>query len=688
MCKRFGEKILTAIYILKRSMKSINKVLFILSGLLIYSGACLDAQVLRNAGNMHVGGTGTSLYIAGSMRMTGSGQIANEGKTVLIGNLINDVTANAMFTPNSAGTFEFRGSTAQTITGTANKKASYIDFPNTVIINNQSADAANTTVTVAHDKGIQIKNLTFTRGRLVLASNSSVLDTKRIADVAHLYAENGGNIVYRHGETNAVNEGVIQVNLSLGDNWEHGRIVGFSSPFKTLYADYFLFNFLGKPDTTDRLSRSGDVWIKDPKTELPAGRGYFLGQGLVPLTNTAYYLQMLNPAYSTAQLSAVAKNFVFARKFAPASLTSFVNAAYGAAAYSGEELNSSDVSVTITPGYNFLGNPFLAPIRVNDLFDTPIPSEWGITSGIDPYVWVLSSGTGEYLPDKTFSFGINYLVAQSTGATTIDTIAPMQMFVINKDTPGTAPFTIPQAKRTYGSTHFLRSETPTPVVDELLIETLEKQTGNFDRLCIVFRRDATLAATDMYDAPKLFNRTGGVNQAYTRSSDNKSLTTNVIPPSTDKIVMYFEPSLKSQVVTLKASRLNSITSVPNVVLEDRVTGKAIDLKRVPNYDFQSSSSDRADRFVLHFGSNAPVGVDDIRLSTFNVSYESGGIEVYGIEDRWMGRAVFVYDMLGQLVANSSVTQAPFMRIEKNLSKGIYLFKIAGENTLASRFLVK
>ncbi|MDR1258220.1 MAG: T9SS type A sorting domain-containing protein [Tannerellaceae bacterium] len=672
-----------------------NKVLFILSGLFICSVACLDAQVIRNAGKLHIGGnpsTTTALYIDGGIRMTGSGDIAHEGKTVLIGDFINDVTANTVFSTRN-GTFEFRGRDAQKIHGSANKTTNYITFPNRVIVNNQHSDYRNTTVTVDYAMGITVRDLTFTRGRMVLDSRSSTLGGQRITDIAHLNAEQGGAIAYKHNQTNATDEGIVQVNLSLGDNWNQnpGRIVGFSSPFKKLYADYFLFNFLAEPDTIPGFgSRSGDLWIKDPKTELPAGRGYFMGQGLVPW-NDSYYQETLSPAYYSAQRNdAVKDTFVFARRFAPASLSSFVNAAYGANAYIGEELNTSDVSVSIAKGLNFLGNPFLAPIKVSDLFASTIPSGWGITAAdIEPRAWTLSTGYAGYLPDRTFYFGFNYLVAQQVGATAGDTIAPMQMFVISKTSNGNANFIIPQSKRIHANAHFLRSETaPEPVVDELLIETRDGLTGDFDRLCIVFRYDASLAATDRYDAPKLFNRTGGVNQAYTRSSDNKSLTTNVIPPSEDKLVMYFEPSRQPQEVTLRASRLNSITAVPNVVMEDRQTGFIADLKQMPVYRFQSSPSDRTDRFVLYFGLNAPTGLDRVNPQAFHVNYESDGIGIYGIDDRWMGHSVLVYDMLGQLVARHTITQAPFMRIEESLSRGIYLLKIAGVNTAASKFLVK
>jgi hypothetical protein len=667
-----------------------KKYLFILSGLFVCSGMTLNAQVLYNKGKLYVGVSSTAaLYVKGSMRMTESGYIAHEGKTVLTGDFINDVTANNVFSTRN-GTFEFKGDGPQLIAGAADKTTHYITFPNTVIVNNQDGDYQHTTVTIDPDMGVTLKNLTFTRGRLVVDSRSSLQGTRRITNIAHLHAEAGGVIIYKHGQNDRVNEGIVQVNLSLGNNWESGRMVGFSSPFENIYADYFFFNFLARPDTTGLYARSNDFWIKDPTRAVPAGLGYFLGQGLVDW-NDNYYLETLNPSYASANRNDAVKDvFVFARRFAPTSFTTFVAGKYGnTAPFQGEKLNTSNVSVTLNPGYNFLGNPFLTPLSLKELFGSPSAAVWGnaVTAGIENKVYQLVSGTAAYLPNREFTFGITYQIAQEVGSTVSDTIAPMQMFVVNKTSSGSHNFIIPESRRVHGAIPFLRSEA-NPVTDELLIETEDVQTGNFDRLCIVFRKDASLAANDKYDALKLFNRTGGVNQIYTRSSDNKSLITNTIPSNTEQIVMYFEPSIQPQEVTLRADRLQSISSVPYVVLEDRQTGAATDLRQSPTYRFQSSPYDRADRFVLHFATKGPVATGNIYAPIFYATYEAGGIGVYGLKDRWIGREALAYDMLGQLIGRSIITQAPFMRIEKSLSKGIYMLKITGENTVTTKFLVK
>ncbi|MDR1918896.1 MAG: hypothetical protein LBQ65_04525, partial [Tannerellaceae bacterium] len=474
----------------------------IISGLLLLAGSLsLNAQVLYNNGKIHVGGTTTTnaLYIGGSMHVVGAGSITQTGKTVLTGDFVNDVTSGNVFGATRTGTFEFRGSDVQEIRGTANKATGFIAFPDNLIINNSHTSHLNTIVKITPTMSATIKNLSFTRGRLVLDSNSGTNGGQRVSVIAHLLAETGGAITYKHEQASKVNEGVVQVNLNLGDNWSTGRMAGFSPPFKHMYADYFFFNFLSRPTGSGFFSGSKDVWIHEPKTKLPAGTGYVLGQGLVPW-DSSYYIETLNPSYSTAVRSEAAQtDYAFARTLVPTSLSSFVNAAF-TDEYTGEELNTGNVAVTLSNlDYNYLGNPYTVPLDLTELVDdqavpTLSTATWGAAaSTLARRFYVLSAGTGTYLPNKEFAFTVSYLTAQRVGGTMTAPyhIAPMQMFAVQTTSSAQPSFTIPATKRTHGVAQFLRSDS-NPVIDELLIETQDGQTGGFDRLCIVFRNNATL----------------------------------------------------------------------------------------------------------------------------------------------------------------------------------------------------
>ena len=664
----------------------------------LFSVSVTEAQVYH-AGKITVGtpavADGASWRVEGDLKMVQASEIkhaATTGKTVLGGSLINNVTAGHVFSQRN-GTFEFRGTKVQRIGGTADKTANYIEFPADVIVNNSNTAHSNdSAVVILHpDMGATVKNLTLIKGRLVIDSKVNGEKT----DIAHLLVEAGGAVNYTRYNAPATrhNDGIIQVNLAMGSNATQGRLAGFSSPFETLYADYFFFNFLSIPTQSTFFSGNKDIWNLNPKLEMTAGRGYVLGQGIVPHTDAAYYSSHKNSAYSTANFADVAKErFSFARLFAPASLTSFVNgdaAITAAKKFTGERINTSTVNVPIQEGFNYLGNPFTAPLDLTT-FVNMNTSDWGTftTYEMEPAFYILTPGsTGQYLGNEVFSFTSSYLVGQKVGST-VDSkvLAPMQMFAVKKRTSGTNTFKINAGARTHGQVSFLRSDEET-VENELLIETKDKDTGGFDRLCVVFRKEASLKAEDLYDAEKLFNTTGGVNQIYTLSEDNVKLTTNTVPNTTPRLTMYFEPSSKMQEVTLNADRTNSLRAISQVVLEDRKTGVKTDLIANPAYTFISSPSDNVDRFILHFTHN-PMGMETLQGdATPYAYYNSNTVYVNRLRNADIGQQMKLYSMQGQLLHSQKVTKTDPCRVYKPLGTGIYIVKVEG-NPHVMKLIVK
>ncbi len=626
--------------------------------------------------------TNTTLYVKGDIVVGGNNcAIRQEGKTVLTGDFVNNVSgANKHVFTDRSGVLEFRGTTAaQHIRGSADKATNYINFPNTVIVSNTNTNYSNDSAVVVLSPlmGATIKNMDLQKGRFVL--DSKVSGDK--ADIAHLLVETGGTINYNSAATPKHAAGIIQVNLAMGNNADAGHMVGFSSPFQTMYADYFFFNFMAEPKSDMFFNGENDPWNLDPTLTLQPGRGYVIGQGIVrheaPHNQPGgYYDISLNPTYSTADYTKVAKErFSFARPFMPSSFSTWNPATE-------ERLNITDVSVSLTEGFNYLGNPFTVPLDMTSFLNSNL-TDWGIsaTDIEQPTIYILRPRSkGSY--NGLFSFDTGYQVMQLVGSTTDPKaeeqaiIAPMQMFVI-KGTPSAAgkDFSIKASKRTHGKTQFLRSEANAPI-DELLIETKDVLTEGYDRLCVVFRNTATLRSNDMYDAEKLFNKTKGVNQIYTRSSENVDLTTNVIPATTERLQMYFEPSSIEQQVNLTASRIESLQSVKSVILEDTKTGGMIDLLLKPTYLFTSSPTDDTKRFILHFNT-MPTSVEDIQSnSILCASYTNGVIDLRGLRQEDIGKDVLVYTVQGQLVAKQKTSDV-VCSIYKSLPSGIYILKVEG-----------
>ncbi|MDR1402072.1 MAG: hypothetical protein LBJ60_00025 [Tannerellaceae bacterium] len=647
---------------------------------LLFHASLLQAQVMYNAGKMYVGGTasenGTSaLYIQGDLKVGKDSQIAHKGKTVLTGDFINDVNTGNVFS-SCDGIFEFKGNASQQIKGTADRSSHYIKFPDQVIINMLTDDYAKSTVVIDTCMGISIKNLKFKKGRMVVDSKAVPGSGSR-TQAAHLWVDPSGTIEYRHSEEAASAEhGFVQVNLDLGNNHTRGGLAGFASPYKKLYADYFFYNFLSAPKTSKLLEGARDgLWIRNPLTALNPGVGYILGQALVPYANTTYYNSALDPQWKGAKFEDVIKEkYQFGRMLAPASFTQFNK---NADRYTGEELNVSDVIVPLTADYNYLGNPFTVPLDLSSYLANPQASDFGTFSAgeMENKVYLLSEGSRSTYTGGKFSFTASFQHMSEVGGTYEGSplIAPMQMFVVKKETDTSANFKIPLSKRSHGATSMLRSAQQ-EAVDELLIETRDNITGGYDRLCVVFRNDATLKADHLYDAEKLFNKTGGVNQIYTSSSNNKKLITNVVKPDTKQLTMYLVPSDQQQEITLKAKRINSLESITSVILEDHKTGKLTDLMRT-SYTFLSSPSDKTDRFTLHFNSSL-VSIDDMKTTPLSAYYSFGQVIVQGLTDHTLYKEAMIYNMQGQLLHKQTVTAIDPLLIRKTLDEGVYLISVA------------
>jgi hypothetical protein len=657
----------------------------------------MQAQVLYNTGEMYVGAATktdeATLYIQGAIKVGGEkSNIKHEGKTVLTGDFINDVTVGHVFSSRN-GIFEFRGNDSQQIRGAADKSKNYIEFPNQVIINMTTTDFTKSTVVIDGNMGISINNLAFTNGRMVVDSKA-VTNTKK-TQVAHLLVE--GTIDYsKHKAAATSDNGFVQVNLDLEDNYT-GGLLGFTSPYKELYADYFFFNFLSIPGTSRLFNGDrNDLWVRNPLTKLTAGVGYVLGQELVsPTTYPSYYKDNLDPQWGgpTGALysDVIKKKYIFGYQLAPKSFTQFNK---NADRYKGEILNLSDVTVPITKGFNYLGNPFTVPLNLSSYIENPTQAkDFGnfVTDEMESAVYLLPEGSagtyGSVNGIMTFTFSGSFQNISKVGGTYDGSllIAPMQMFVVQKKTDTPNSFTMPLKQRTHGAAPFLRSASP-EVVDELLIETRDVITGGYDRLCVVFRNDATMKGNHRYDADKLFNKTGGVNQIYTRSTNNKELITNVVKPDTKQLAMYLMPSNQRQEVTLTAKRLNSLRSITSVILEDRKTGRLIDLMKT-SYTFLSSPSDKTDRFTLHFNSGL-VGTDDVKATApLSAYYSFGQVTVQGLTEKALNKEVMIYTIQGQLLHRQVVTAIEPLLIRRTLDKGVYIINVA-EEPQAIKFWVK
>lgn len=656
---------------------------------------------LYNAGKIYIGEnpkTETTLYINGHLMVDKESDILLKGKTILMNDFINNVTDRNVFNSSSDGIFEFQGEKAQHILGNANKSKNFIDFPNLVINNMTSVTNANrdtSAVFLASNMAISTKDLTLERGRLILESD---VNKNGGTDLAHLFVHGKTNYPDDNSTRTRYNKGLIQVKLKLKDEYGNGGLIGFTPPFKKIYADYFFYNLVSRPDNGGFFGTPSRL-LRTPTDTLISGKGYLVGLGVVPLE--LYEENMNSKWFSTEPKERFTNELYFLRDFGPSTFMSFVNKDSSLKdKYTGEVINTETVTVTIDEGLNYLGNPYTVPIDMRSFLDGTGSAEWGIDLGKEVknyYEFLKEGGRGEYdhgdnIDDPvTYRFIANFEVVSTIGSTgdPKTMIAPMQMFRIFKKTPGKLQMKIPASIRTHGDRKFLRSSDSEffKIENELLLEAKDIHSDHYDRLSIAFRDNASLTAEDSHDVFKSFSTIGSMNQIYTMSSDHKKMTVNIIPPSTKELKVYMSPADKKKDVLLTVKRIESLSNVNALYLLDHKTGTLTDLFADPQYSFTSSPNDKEDRFTLYF-SNAPTSNELLKTNNTNVYYRDNNLTVTGLQTENMGDIVTIYDLSGRMVMQSTLRNVPTEQIPVTLAKGAYMVRFSGYSNEVMKIIIK
>lgn len=770
------------------------KLLVIISaiGLPMSISAQKSSVYLYNTGVMSVSGTDPSqatLYINGNFVSGGKNGDAvhcditlNNSKTILTGDFIhNDLSDNAtVFNANSTSTavFEFNGTDVQYIKSDGssyseipNKETSYINFPILNINNDLSYASSDKTigaVLVDPTMALAAKTINLNNGWLVLQStliddtnattfyatkgDFDVLGGRRTA-LAHLMLDKTtGKVNYNNwNATNAYNRGVIEVDLNLRTDDEAAnttnvgrKLTGLGSPFERLYGDYFMWNFLLAPTNESIFSQT----FSNPTDYLTPGRGYILGIDLRGSNYDSYSWDIEYPNLNAQKFTGRAtKGYAFNRtKFASLANT---NNIYGTTAnidaYQQEILNGQkDIVVTLKKGYNYISNPYTAPLNVTPIINATgtTVTGWNVISGpasstnrqIRNRVWVLnnnsSTGMGSSLASKKITVDLKYYLAKQVGGTYAADqeyldgdyndnrviIPPLQMFLVYSEVDN-VDMTIPRSAQQMGNATFLRSantSTETLAADDFLFEVVDKATGASDRTSVILRTKAEVVKnSDFTSDLKIKSQSeldnsetiptkdeDGLNSGfsslvYTKSNDGKILTSNFITYENYQTkvttTLFVKPSNKEQDIVLKGLRLNSLKEFEEVILVDNLTGKKQVLTADNNeYATSTKPTDSADRFTLIFN-RSTTGIDenDIENNSKKISsyYANGVLTVTGFDEIDFGSKLSVYDIQGRLIKQVSVNDFT-VNVNHPFIPGAYIVKVVGNNSYVAKFLVK
>lgn len=739
-----------------------------------------------------VGGTAsasnTSLYVEGSMKYTSVADPAKKvavvqaGRTTLTGDLVNALDpahgANNLFTGNGeiefgnltkARTMYFTGSLASgsSISSTkvwdvnkvqrivssydftlAGDLAKIADQKRLNFFNiNKIVVPATTTATTATanylavdpSAAVQVGTLDVAKGAFFeIGTASTLADSRKYLHTGYVkFGNTLANPSYTAGDvfkTNYVHR-VHLFNAELDNRHPDGGfyLTGFTPLFKGLMADYMFFNTLTKPGNGSVTSWEGT--ITDPTTMMNAGRGYFMA-----MTNfSGDYQNIADNHFGgvLAESNNRTKNeYVFNRvemvkdgsvqqKFNKKTvLDNTFNTTE-------EIFNTSDVTIKIGAGFNFLGNPFTAPLDLTEIVDATSGSAFGVDissgtsnniKGIRNKYWVINKAIVEdNIKAGWYKYTLSFFDAQVEGGTSAGLhgnkqdefyVAPMQMFVVQggklcSDANGYADctFTIPYSKTVMAASSVaprsLKTTAASERMDEFVLEAVDIEADMIDRLAVVLRDDASLMDVDATDTHKAVKNRENESARwyptmdgiiYTRSSNDRPMLTNTVPTNTKQLAMYITPPTdKTRNMMIRPYRLETMSTVSRVWLEDKFENKIVELTPETEYYFSSpvltEQEASKNRFVLHFGAvdNNENDLVDTE-SPISCYYNSSTLYISGLNEKDLNSAVQLYDLQGRMLGKTVVNTLGRMEYLRPLPQGTYIVKITGKRNYTTKFV--
>ena len=240
-------------------------------------------------------------------------------------------------------------------------------------------------------------------------------------------------------------------------------------------------------------------------------------------------------------------------------------------------LNTGDIPVTLArnaagttnysaSGYNFLGNPYPAPLD----FSRVAAADRGATYPT-LYVYYSTSQYGGAFRSYANGVGGNPIIPSGQG------------FFVRLNATGFSTFTFRNSQRltTPDGTTFQRPGADTRPQVELALGT--RGTPELDFFNLYFQAGSTAGTDDQYDAQKLPNQNGM--SLHSLASDGEALAIDGRPVLTAETTIPLQVAVAAGgTYTLQATKLLNLDAVP-VYLRDHQLGTLTDLHQQPTYQF-------------------------------------------------------------------------------------------------------
>ncbi len=302
-------------------------------------------------------------------------------------------------------------------------------------------------------------------------------------------------------------------------------------------------------------------------------------------------------------------------------------------------------------GWHLLGNPFTSAITWGT-------GNWAL-SNITATAKIWKESTAAYI-DLTSGLGI---------------IPSLNGFMV--ETTGSGALTIPTDARVHNTTTPWYKATDNP---KIILQANDPSGQTAQESIIISENAATAGFDPAFDSHFL----AGHAPLFYSVAGSDQLSTNAQPEIGGAVQIPFD-FIKNNGVnfTIEAKLISNLAGP--VILNDLKTNASQDLKVSPVYSFTSEAGDNPNRFMISFRS---VGIDDNKNSnSFAISSTGKTIIVNANVDNITG-SVNVYNMMGQLMAQQSLSGGKLTKINLASGTGYYLVKvITADNSYSAKVII-
>ncbi len=315
------------------------------------------------------------------------------------------------------------------------------------------------------------------------------------------------------------------------------------------------------------------------------------------------------------------------------------------------DIQTTDLTVNLVKsgnGWNLIGNPFTSAIDC-DAISWTSPTRQSFTTGTQ-YVW-----------DNDYNGG-DYRTWNGSSGDLIEGIIPIsQAFFVQAIYSGN--LNIPTTARVHNSTGLYKSSERNDESPYVRLQLDFENHGN--TVFIGFPENGTDYFDYKGDATKIYSN-DEFPQIYV-VEDGIKLSTNALAPlhGESKTVPLHLDQVVDGAYTLSLSQLDNLPDML-IRLEDLQTDTIHDLVNNPVYNFNASSGDISNRFLLHFKSNA-AGTNetwvDEKNDNMDIYTANGNIYIIS-KDQAANESgiVEVYSLLGQKLLDQKIDAGTFMRV--------------------------